>query len=93
MALKLIKPGPAVFQVQGGQLTAVTPVSWTVWGVGRIYPPAGTYWVESTAGTNVEKRGTETVALTFPAVVTFAKGDYLLLQFIQDGQAIRVTPA
>ena len=92
MALKLIKPGPAVFQVQGGNLTAVTPVTWKRWEAGRIYPPAGTYWVETTPGVNVEKRGTETVKTTSPALVTFADGDYLLLQFMQDGQAVRITP-
>lgn len=93
MALKLVNPGTGVFQVQDGSLTAVTPVSWTVWASGRIYPPEGTYWVETTPGVNVEKRGSETVKVTSPQVVTIAKGDHLLLQFVQDGQAIRVTPA
>lgn len=92
MALKLVKPGPAVFQVQGGSLTAVTPVTWTVWAAGRIYPPEGTYWVETTPGVNIEKRGSETVKVTSPQVVSFTKGDHMLLQFMQDGQAIRVTP-
>lgn len=92
MALTRIKTGPAVFQVQGGSLTAVTPVSWAVWGVGRIYPPEGTYWVETTPGVNVEKRGSETVKVTSPQVVSFTKDDYLLQQSKQDGQAIRVTP-
>lgn len=93
MALKLIKPGPAVFQVQDGTLKAVTPVTWTVWAAGRIYPPEGTYWVEATTGANVEKRGTEIVPLTLPALVTFDKGDHLLLQFMKTGQAIRISPA
>lgn len=92
MALTLIKPGPATFQVRDGSLIAVTPVTWTVWAAGRIYPPEGTYWVETTPGVNVEKRGSETVKVTSPQVVSFTKGDYLLLQFMQDGQAIRVTP-
>ena len=93
MALKLVRPGPAVFQVRGGQLTAVTPVSWTVWPTGRIYPPEGTYWVETTPGVNLEKRGSETVNVTPPTLVSFKDGDYLLLQFRQDGQAIRLDPA
>lgn len=92
MALKLVKPGTGVFQVQGEKLVAVTPVTWTVWAAGRIYPPEGTYWVETTPGVNVEKRVSETVKVTSPQVVTFTKGDYLLLQFMQEGQAIRVTP-
>ena len=92
MALRLVRPGPAVFQVQDGKLAAVTPVTWTVWTVGRIYPPAGTYWVETTPGAHLEKRGSETVKVTSPQVVTFTSGDHLLLQFMQDGQAIRVTP-
>ena len=93
MALKLVKPGPAVFQVQDGQLTAVTPVTWTVWAAGRIYPPEGTYWVEATPGLNVEKRGSETVNITPPTLVAFRDGDYLLIQQREDGRAIRVTPA
>lgn len=93
MALKLIKPGPAVFQVQGGKLAAVTPVTWTVWSAGRIYPPKGTYWVETTPGVNIEKRGSETVKVTSPQLVSLTDGDHLLLQFMQDGQAVRVTPA
>lgn len=93
MALKLIKPGPAVFRVQGGQLTALTPVTWTVWSIGRIYPPAGTYWVEASAGLQVEKRGTDEVGLALPTVVTIDDGEYLLLQNRQDGYSVRVTPA
>ena len=93
VALALVRPGPATFTVQGGQLTAITPVSWTVWSAGRIYPPAGTYWVETTPDVNLEKRGSETVKVTSPQVVTFTDGDHLLLQFMQDGQAIRITPA
>ena len=42
---------------------------------------------------NVEKRGSETVKVTSPQVVSFTKGDHILLQFMQDGQAIRFTPA
>lgn len=93
MALKLVKPGTGVFQVQGGRLTAVTPVSWTVWALGRIYPPEGTYWVEATAGTALEHRGQENVSLTLPVVVTITDGDYLLLKTMQNGNSIRVTPA
>lgn len=93
VALKLIKPGPAVFQVKDGNLTTVTPVTWTVWAAGRIYPPEGTYWVEATQGASLEKRGSETVPLTLPAVVTINKGDHIIIQARQDGQAIRITPA
>ena len=93
VALTRIATGPAVFQVQDGSLTAVTPVTWTVWSAGRIYPPAGTYWVQATAGVNVEKRGSETVKITPPTLVRFTDGDHLLLQFMQDGQAIRLEPA
>lgn len=93
VALTRIATGPATFTVQGGSLTAVTPVTWTVWGAGRIYPPEGTYWVEVTPGLNVEKRGSETVKITPPTLVRFTDGDHLLLQFMKDGQAIRLEPA
>lgn len=92
MALKLVRTGPAVFQVRGGYIAPVRPTSWAFWQSGRIYPPPGTYWVETTSGVSIEKRGSETVKLTSPALVTVTDGDYLLLQFMQDGQAIRVTP-
>lgn len=92
MALKLIKPGTGVFLVRGQRIAPVNATTWVYWASGRIYPPAGTYWVEATPGTNVEKRGTETVKLTTQQVVSFADGDHLLVQFMQDGQAIRVTP-
>lgn len=92
MALKLVKPATGVFQVRDGNLVAVNGVTWTVWPVGRIYPPEGTFWVEFTEGVNLEKRGSETVRLTAPALVSFTEGDILLLQFRKDGQAIRVTP-
>ena len=81
-----------MFTVVGGKLTPVGTTTWKMWEAGRIYPPAGTYWVETTPGVNVEKRGTETVKATSPALVTFADGEYLLLQFMQDGQAVRITP-
>lgn len=81
-----------MFQVQGGSLTAVTPVTWTVWPLGRIYPPEGTYWVEATTGATLEHRGQETVSLTLPTAVTITDGDYLLLKSMQNGNSIRVTP-
>lgn len=93
VALTRIATGPATFTVQGGQLTAVTPVTWTVWAAGRIYPPEGNYWVEATPGLKVEKRGSETVNITPPTLVHFTEGDYLLIQQREDGRAIRVTPA
>lgn len=93
MALKPITPGPAVFQVQDGSLSTVTPVTWTVWASGRIYPPPGTYWIEATDGANTEKRGSETMKITPPTLVRFTDRDYLLLQFMKDGQAIRLEPA
>ena len=32
------------------------------------------------------------VPLTLPAVVTIAKGDHLLIQYMKDGQAVRISP-
>lgn len=81
-----------VFQVWEGRLTPINGVKWAYWGLGRIYPPAGTYWVDATAGVTVEKRGNVTESLSFPAVVSFQEGEYLLLFNKQDGQAVRVTP-
>lgn len=92
MALRLVKPGTGVFQVRDGALTTVNGVSWTVWAAGRIYPPEGTYWVETSPGVNMEKRGTVNTSLTAPCVTTFTQGEYLLLQFMKDWQAVRVTP-
>ena len=93
VALTRIATGPATFTVQGSQLAPATTTGWTHWAAGRIYPPEGTYWVQATAGVNVEKRGSETVKITPPTLVRFTDGDHLLLQFMQDGQAIRLEPA
>ena len=93
MALTRVATGPATFTVQGGQLAPAATTGWTHWAAGRIYPPPGTYWVQTTDGVNVEKRGSETVKITPPTLVSFKDGDYLLLQFMQDGQAIRLEPA
>ena len=91
MALKLVRSGPAVFQVREQRLAPVN-TTWTFWGLGRIYPPEGTYWVETTPGVNIEKRGSERMEVSSPALVTCTDGDHLLLSNMQDGQAIRVTP-
>lgn len=81
-----------VFRVRDGVLSPLGGVTWKYWAAGRIYPPAGTYWVDVTAGVTVEKRGNVTESLSFPAVVSFQEGEYLLLLYKQDGQAVRVTP-
>lgn len=80
-----------VFQVQDGKLAPLGTVKWTYWGLGRIYPPAGTYWVETTQGVILEKRGNGTSQLILPTPVTFSEGEFLLLMNMQEGQAIRVT--
>lgn len=80
-----------VFQVRDGKLAPLGTVKWTYWTLGRIYPPVGTYWVESTVGVSVEKRGKANVPLTLPGPVTFDEGDYLLLFSMKDGQAIRLS--
>lgn len=92
MALKLVKSGPGVFHVRGGELLPANACTWTTWKSGRIYPPAGTYWVEFIPGVHIEKRGSETVKLTGPALVTVGTDDLLLLLYMQDGQAVRITP-
>lgn len=79
------------FQVQDGKLAPLGAATWTYWGLGRIYPPAGTYWVEATTGTAVEKRGNETLELNPPGPVTVAEGEFLLLMNMQNGQAVRVS--
>ena len=79
------------FHVREGKLTPLSEVKWTYWGLGRIYPPVGTYWVEATVGVSVEKRGKANVRLTLPGPVTFDEGDFLLLLSMKDGQAIRLS--
>lgn len=96
MVLKLVKPGPGVFYVRGGELLPANACTWNTWKLGRIYPPAGTYWVEHSAGVQIEKRSTTDSAMRETVqpqtVVQFKDGDYILLQSMQDGQAVRVTP-
>lgn len=96
MALKLVNPGDGVFHVRGGELLPANACTWNTWKTGRIYPPAGTYWVQTTDGTQISKRNTSTGAqetkVQSQTVITVTDGDYLLLQWMKDGQAVRVTP-
>lgn len=94
MALKRVRQGPVVFFYNGEQweILGGTPDGWRIWGLGRIYPPPGTYWVELTENATVEHRPTNTgVAIKNQKVVTFKEGEMLLAMYAKKGDALMLT--
>ena len=94
MALKLVRPGRVVFSYNGEawEIMGGTPDGWRIWGLGRIYPPPGTYWVELTEDATVEHRPTNTgVAIKNQKVVTFKEGEMLLAMYAKKGDALMLT--
>ena len=94
MSLKLVRKGPVVFFYNGEQweIMGGTPEGWRIWGLGRIYPPPGTYWVELTENATVEHRPTNTgVAINNQKVVTFKEGEMLLAMYAKKGDALMLT--
>lgn len=94
MALKLVRPGRVVFFYNGDswEVLGGTPDGWRIWGLGRIYPPPGTYWVELTENATVEHRPTNTgVAIKNQKVVTFKEGEMLLAMYAKKGDALMLT--
>lgn len=94
MALKLVRPGRVVFFYNGDswEVLGGTPDGWRIWGLGRIYPPPGTYWVELTENATVEHRPTNTgVPIKNQKVVTFKEGEMLLAMYAKKGDALMLT--
>lgn len=92
--LELIRKGPVVFFYNGDswEIMGGTPDGWRIWGLGRIYPPPGTYWVELTENATVEHRPTNTgVAIKNQKVVTFKEGEMLLAMYAKKGDALMLT--
>lgn len=70
-----------------------TPEGWSFWGLGRVYPPAGEYWIELSDGATVECRPTQHgIPLAQASLVTIAEGDFLLALGGQPGHTIKITP-
>lgn len=96
MALRLVKTGPVYFtaeDVGAWSIVGPTPQGWNVWSSGRIYPPAGKYWVELSDGATAELRPSQQgTPLKQTSMVTIADGDYLLAMYSQPGHTIKITP-
>ena len=90
-----LQPAPMLFE-RGETSWAITNTpapSWTIWGTGRIYPPAGRYKIELFNGATVEIRPSGTgVSLPAVSIQTIQDGDYLLAMYPVTGQKILITP-
>nr|WLJ25551.1 MAG: mannose-binding protein A [Actinobacteria phage HS02] len=87
---------PVYFTTDDGSTWYVVgsvPAGWNIWTAGRIYPPAGKYWVEMSDGASVENRPTQQgTALKQAAMVTVTDGGYLLAMYTKPGHTIKITP-
>lgn len=87
---------PVYFTTDDGSewyIVGGTPSGWSIWQMGRIYPPAGKYWVEMSDGCTIEHRPTQQgTTLKQAAMVTITDGSYLLVTFPKPGHTIKITP-
>lgn len=87
---------PVYFTTDDGNswyIVGGTPDGWQTWALGRIYPPAGKYWVEMSDGATVENRPTQQgTALKQAAMVTITGDGYLLTMYTKPGHTIKITP-
>lgn len=87
---------PVYFTTDDGsnwRIVGDTPAGWNIWTAGRIYPPAGKYWVEMSDGCTVENRPTQQgTALKQAAMVTITGDGYLLTMYTKPGHTIKITP-
>lgn len=95
MALRIVKPGPVYYTTEDGSTWSVigpTPQGWKFWGIGRVYPPAGKYWVEISDGATVEVRPSGMgVPLKGATMVTIAEGEMILAMYGKPGHTIKIT--
>ena len=94
MALKKIDNGRVAFTYTGTEWQVVggTPDGWRTWAAGRIYPPAGTYWVEITDTTQAELRPSQTgTKLKSQQLLTIPEGEYILIMYPTLGDAVLLT--
>ena len=74
-------------------ITSTPDPGWSTWTAGRIYPPAGRYFVELVGGTVAEVRPSKTgTALPERSEVVIEPDDYILSMYGKPGQKILVTP-
>lgn len=87
---------PVYFTTDDGSewyIVGGTPAGWRTWAAGRIYPPAGKYWVEISDGVTAENRPTQAgVSLKQASMATITDGDYLLALYSKPGHTIKITP-
>lgn len=94
MALKKIDNGRVAFTYNGTEWQVVggTPDGWRIWSMGRIYPPAGTYWVEITDTTQAELRPSQTGTKLKPQqLLTIPEGEYILMLYSTLGDSALLT--
>lgn len=87
---------PVYFTTGDGSTWSIvggTPAGWNIWESGRVYPPAGKYWVEMSDGASIENRPTQQgTNLKQSAFVTVPDGGYILAMYAKPGHTIKITP-
>ena len=96
MALRIVNPGPVYYTTEDCSIWSFigpTPQGWNFWAIGRVYPPAGKYWVEMSDGATVEVRQSGTgVPLKQATMATIAEGDMIVAMYGKPGHTIKITP-
>lgn len=90
-----LQPAPVLFERGETNWSITNPPapSWTTWGAGRVYPPAGRYKIELLNEANAEIRPSgQGVALPAVSIQTVPDGDHILAKFSSSGQKILITP-
>lgn len=94
MALKKLDNGRVAFTYTGTEWQVVggTPDGWRTWTAGRIYPPAGTYWVEINDTAQAELRPSQTgTKLKTQQLLTVPEGEYIIMLYSTLGDSALIT--
>lgn len=94
-AIARLQAAPVLFErgETSWSITTTPAPSWTIWGAGRIYPPAGRYKIELLNEATAEIRPSgKGVSLPAMSIQTVQDGGYILAMFSASGQKILITP-
>lgn len=85
---------PVVFEYGTEWSITSEPVpDWTVWAVGRVYPPAGHYYIENEGGARAEVRPSGTGnSIVSGSVVFVEQGEHILGMYGKEGHKIMIYP-
>lgn len=85
---------PVVFEYGTEWSITSEPVpDWTVWPAGRVYPPAGHYYIETEGGARAEVRPSGTGnSIVSGSVVFVEQGEHILGMYGKQGHKIMIYP-